>query len=121
MADALQRFPATAIAVALVWIDMLPGDPEAAAAHTASIVTDPRVSRFHDPGRIAGRAIAGTVGGAGEVAWDSYLFYGPGSRFGDPPRAWFHQLGAETWADPAAFRWGDALTEAIRETVGSLA
>ena len=95
----------------MVWVEMLPGDAGADVSALAAASSDPRVTWFHDPKRLAGGAIAAALGGQGKLAWDVYLFYDSQSEWKkDPPVpcGWVHQL-SDKWADPARRRRGDEL------------
>lgn len=119
-------------------------DDLASAAAVGRRVDDPRVTVFHDPAHLLGRAMARTLGWKQHVAWDTYFVYRPGRRWtgGDPPMPdeWFHQLkdrelwaqtaeaelGSAAWtqhlaatseADPTRFRTGAALRHALTEAL----
>lgn len=118
----IEGFPQATIGVGIVWINMLTGDTEAAAAESAQIVDDARVRHFYDPEQRAGKAVAQSLGWEGKVAWDIYLFYPKGSRWGDSPPVpsrWMYQL-SESWVDPAHYRWGDDLLAELHETMNKL-
>jgi hypothetical protein len=117
-----ERFPLADVSVGLVWINMLVADSADAAQAASALVSDPRVRHFYDPDRRVGQAIAESVGGRGQVAWDTYLFYPAGGEWqATPPQpaTWAHQLTREVWADPGRYRGGggllDALCAAMRE------
>ena len=139
-------FEAQAPDFRLAWtfIDMMPTDDLNSAAASAGRVADPRLTAFHDPKHVAGRAIARCLGWKGHVAWDTYFVYHPGSLWTGAempcPDAWFHQLkdrevweqtaeadvGTAEWthalpekseADPAHFRTGDDLRGALENTL----
>jgi copper chaperone CopZ len=104
------------VAVAVVWIDMLPSDSEASARRAAVLLQDPRVNQFHDPQRHAGQAWAEVLGIQG-IAWDTYMLFAGGALWdgGAPmPDEWFHQLGDDR-ADPARRRTASALAHALYE------
>ena len=132
--------------LAWVFIDMMPSDTADSAIAASGRVDDARLSAFHDPGHVVGRAMARTLGWQHHVAWDTYFIYPPGARWeGDDipaPALWFHQLqdreiwervaeaevGSSDWtsalaekseADPARFRTGDGLADALRLAVTS--
>jgi hypothetical protein len=95
----------------IVWIEMLAEDKEADIIALAREMTDPRIRWFHDPRHRAGRAIATSLGGTGQVAWDVYLFFDAGVEWKKQPPApgqWAHQLG-DKWADPTRHHFGDEL------------
>ena len=130
--------------MAWVFIDMMPSDNFKSAAASAGRVADARLTPFHDPKHLAGRAMARRLGWKGHVAWDTYFVYRPGSRWTGAempvPDAWFHQLkdrevweqtaeadvGTADWthalaekseADPAHFRTGDDLRTALADAL----
>ena len=121
----LDAHPGDDLAVAVVWLPMLPADDERAAQEAAHLVADPRVRHFYDGERRAGRAIAGSLGtdgAAGQIAWDMYLFYDrharwPAAGAAAPPHSvdWLHQLRGRAWADPRRYRWGEEFASGLRE------
>jgi hypothetical protein len=97
----LQNHPEANISVSMVWINMLPSDNQNAMKQAAQNFTDARVRHFYDPKRRAGKVIAQSLGEPGQVAWDIYLFYSPGSQWENvlpQPTAWAHQL-SDMWPD----------------------
>ena len=95
----------------IVWIEMLPEDKEANTTALASEMSDPRIRWFHDPRHRAGRAIATSLGGIGQIAWDVYLFFDAGVEWEEQLPAsshWTHQL-SDAWADPTRLHFGDQL------------
>jgi len=95
----------------IAWIPMLEGDERADLPSLIAELADERIHWFHDPQRLAGSAIARTLGAPGHVAWDTYLVYDKRARWEQslpPPHAWMHQL-SEPWADPARQRLDEAL------------
>lgn len=130
VAAVLAASPAAGVAAAIIWIPMIEGDSESAAATSAGQLADPRATHFYDPQRLAGAAVAGSIGAPSHVAWDMYLFYEPAARWpaaegrtaggvlpAPPPATWFHQLGGpgREWADPSRYRWSEALAQSISE------
>jgi hypothetical protein len=106
-----QSFPAVDIAISMVWIEMLPNDNAEAVEKSAVLFQDERIRHFHDPNHFVGQVIAESVGTAGHIAWDMYLFYTREGSWGEKPPApfgWAHQLN-ETWVVPGHYAWGDAL------------
>jgi copper chaperone CopZ len=120
----LNAYPDADIQVSIVWIDMLPSDNEKAAAKSSAIFDDPRVTQFHDPDRKSGYAIAKDLlyENAGP-AWDIYLYYDKDARWTDaPPKPieYVHQLSGGRRADPARFRPGQQLIDALRESTSKI-
>lgn len=122
----LEANPSTDLAVAIVWLPMLPADDGHAAGEAGRLVADPRARHFYDPARRAGQAIARSLGTAGaeeQTAWDMYLFYDRLGRWqGEPPPPsdWLHQLHGRAWADQRRWRWGDDLAAGLLEATGRL-
>ena len=103
----------------MVWVNMLTPDSEAAAKTSAHVIEDPRVRHFYDPNRQAAGAIAQSLGGLVEIAWDIYLFYGRGSEWKQTPPTptdWVHQLSG---ADPAHFHSGKDLVKGLYKMVSN--
>ena len=106
----------------IVWVEMLLEDREADVEALAGEMIDPRIRWFHDPERRAGRAIATSLGAAGEVAWDVYLFFDVHAEWNDQPpapRQWVHQLG-DSWADPTRLRFGGQLEPELGKLLKSV-
>jgi hypothetical protein len=130
--------------VAWAFIDMMKTDDAASAAAVASGSRDPRLTAFHDPSHTLGRAMARRLGWRHHVAWDTYFVYPRETEWLEEapplPETWFHQLrdreawdqvaevevGTADWthalaerseADPARFRTGLALRDALLEAL----
>ncbi len=115
--EILEAFRDVDLAALVVWVPMLPQDSAAAAAGSANLIPDQRAQHFYDGSRIAGAAVARSLGADGQVAWDTYLFYRRGARWGDAPpspAAWMHQLGTQSWADPLRYHAGQELNRGLR-------
>lgn len=118
----LQAFPKTDISLSVIWIQM-PGfnDNEKTAQRSAGILNDPRVRHFYDPypTHRAGRAFAkGVIAEGRGPAWDIYMFYKKGETWDDGPPLpveFAHQLSGGKRADPARFRTGTDLVDALHE------
>jgi hypothetical protein len=119
----LSDFPDADINVSIVWINMLPLDSPVAAKLSARIIHDLRACHFHDPAKLAGKAIAQSLGGQDKAAWDIYLFYEAGNEWSDSPPApiyWAHQLQGSTWADSAHYHSGDDLLRELHKIMQDL-
>jgi len=119
----LEAYTADNLRALVVWVPVLSSDSVESAGAVAHLISDPRALHFYDARRAVATAIATSVGGRGVAAYDTYLFYPPGSRWtASPPLPvwWVHQLGPSAWADPSRFRWADALTSALRTAVSDL-
>lgn len=87
----------------VVWTKILDEDDLAAARAAAASLDDPRVVQLWDGGAELARDLGAALriprrepeDGAGGLAWDVYLLYGPGARWADAPPAptfWMDQL-----------------------------
>ena len=122
----VQGFPLADVSISIIWINMLSPDSEDTARVSAEIIQDSRVRHFHDPERRVGRAIAESMGGQGQVAWDMYLFYARNSEWGNVAPVstrWVHQL-QDDWADLTRRRRGNDLVAELckiaEELIGEL-
>ncbi len=111
-----------ALSVLLVWINMLPSDERADLPDLLDELANPRIEWFHDRERVAGKAVAAALGAPGETAWDMYMGFDAGARWGDAmprPRGWLHQL-TDAWADPTLRHVRDELEPALSRLVEDL-
>lgn len=99
MDEAVKKVGAADLRAYVVWVPILPDDDAAAAARAAQRFTDPRVIHYWDEGRALGDALGETLalpsreaGRAHGAAWDVYLVYGRGARWGEAPSSWMQQL-----------------------------
>lgn len=130
-AAVLEAFPEADLRLFVVWTDVLSEDGAAGALRSSGIFAgDGRVVQFHDPARVAGRALAPLVGmpALSDVArelgqplesfeatmspafvrgpaclFDTLLFYGPEATWDAPPAA---PPAPEEWVtqlDPGVF------------------
>lgn len=102
---------------------MVVGDSQATADDIARTIADARAEHWYDVDHIAGRAIARSIGGAGEIAWDTYLLYPPASEWAElapPPYDWAHQLDVTSFADPSRYRSGVALNAKLHKWMKKL-
>jgi hypothetical protein len=86
----------------VIWVPMLPDDTAEAAEAEAAAFSDPRIEHFWDAERALANAFAGVLD-LRCPAWDVYLVYRPGVRWGDtpaPPTSWMLQLPEQVGADP---------------------
>jgi hypothetical protein len=90
------------ISVFVVWIPILPDDDAVAAARAARSFDDDRVTHYWDGDRALGFSLGEALalpprdpGRRTGVAWDVYLLFGRGARWGEAlpvPSFWMHQL-----------------------------
>jgi len=99
----------------VVWVPILPEDGLDAAQEARWLVSDARASHFWDAERSLPPLFAPIMAlPEGWPAWDVYLAYGAGARWGDEPPApafWHHQLGEQVRA-PALD--GEAFANGVR-------
>jgi hypothetical protein len=87
-----------------------------------TFLNDLRISHFYDTNKTIGKTIAESVGWAGNIAWDIYLFYAPGAEWIDaPPRPdyWMHQL-SDAWAKNEHYRTGTDLQNELFASLQNL-
>lgn len=120
--NVFEKYPMADISGSIVWINMLPEDSLEAALPTIHLLRDERIQHFYDPNQISGEEIAISVGWAGHVAWDIYLFYAPGSEWKGilpQPSSWMHQV-SDAWAKNEHYRTGDDLINELSISMGKL-
>jgi hypothetical protein len=117
-----QGNPDAGLAAMIVWIEMLAEDKEADITALAREMSDPRIRWFHDPRHRAGRAIATSLGGTSQIAWDVYLFFDAGVEWEKQlpaPRHWTHQL-SDAWADPTRLHFNDQLAPELDRLIKTI-
>ena len=81
----------------IAWVPILPDDSRSAAAENKALVSDVRATHFWDEQRLLPPLFASVLGmPEDQPAWDVYLTYAAGVRWGRVPPApafWQHQLG----------------------------
>ena len=106
----------------IVWIRMLPNDTVEAAITAARPFTDKRIHHFFDPEKQVGKKIGSSLKWEGQIAWDIYLFYAPGQKWGDlppPPVRYAHQLTNE-WADREHYRVAADLADELSVSMAKM-
>jgi hypothetical protein len=92
----------------VVWIPMLDSDERPAAVRSGAMFRGAGVAQFWDGGQLLGKEVARSVGASPWVAWDVYLFYGPGAEWTGaglpPPAAALAQAGGERGGGVVAMR-----------------
>lgn len=69
-----------------VWGPMLGKETEADARTATRFLPDRRVSHYWTPEHVLAHSLSGPVGlPEGEAAWDTYLLFAPGVRWGEEP------------------------------------
>lgn len=105
------KYPDEDISASIVWIPILGDDTFDAAIPSVKFLNDVRIKHFYDNNKTVGKIIADSVGWAGNVAWDIYLFYRPFVEWTEtPPKPvyWMHQL-TDDWATKDKYRTGGEL------------
>ena len=73
--------------VYLVWGPMLGGEKEEDAREATALLPDPRAIHYWTGAHSLAEALSAPAGLKDELAWDTFLVFPPGSRWGDvPPR-----------------------------------
>jgi len=108
--------------VLAVWMEALPFDiTRNPARRVETFAGEPRMVHFYDMQQVAGKALKDRLGWPAEsLPWDVFLLYPAGATWGEEPpepAVWFHQREV---ADPARYRTGEDLTEALLSAAESL-
>jgi len=109
--NVFEKYPDADISASIVWIPILEEDNFDAAIPSAKFLSDSRIQHFYDNNKAVGKTIADSVGWAGNVAWDIYLFYRPFVEWIEtPPKPiyWMHQV-SDGWATRDNYRTGGDL------------
>ena len=81
----LERYPDADLRVYVGWIPILGTDSN---PQVAELLVDRRATHFWDGEQKLGFAVTRLLGrGEGYAAWDIFLVYGPGAKWGDQPAA----------------------------------
>jgi hypothetical protein len=92
--EVVARLPPGALSAYVVWTPILDGDDLSAARAAQS---GARLGGYFDPGHRLASALGAALALPGdEPAWDVYLAYPRGARWGEGPPLpvfWMHQLG----------------------------
>lgn len=114
-------FPDADLSVLVVWIALKDTDTPEAADEASGKFSDGRVTQFFDPGQLAGKAVAESLGHMDKVAWDFYLFYPPGVQWEElppEPECFMHQLPGG-WPDSINLFEKKKLTKKLEKTMKS--
>jgi hypothetical protein len=91
----LSRISSSRLTPLIVWVPQLAGT-RAAAINASRLIDDSRAMHFWDKSDVSGEQFAGVLQTPGP-AWDVYLAYAPGIRWGPgaPPKPtfWMQQMG----------------------------
>ncbi len=100
----------------VVWAPVLRADNKAAAKKLAlEFGSDARVRQFWDQDKDVGLDLTDKIDvGKSPFAWDAYLLFAKGAKWGSKPTTWAHQLGG---ADPKHAAAG-RLPAALRRMCG---
>jgi hypothetical protein len=83
----LKPIPDDRLAVYVVWGPMLGEEKEADAREATRHLPDPRVTHYWTPTHALATALAPPLGLHDAKAWDTFLLFAPGRRWGDAPPA----------------------------------
>lgn len=84
----LRRYESDDLSVFVVWGPMLGKEERADAVESTAALPDPRVEHFWTAEHDLAERLAGVLGlKTGELAWDTFLVYAPGVRWGEQPPA----------------------------------
>lgn len=110
-ANVFEKYPDADVSASIVWIPVLGEDTFEAAIPSAARLSDKRIQHYYDNNKRVGQNVADSIGWAGKVAWDIYLFYRPFAEWTETlpePEYWMHQL-KDAWATTEKYRTGGDL------------
>ena len=81
----LDRIEDPTVQVYVVWGPMLGGESEEDARGVTGLLPDPRVTHFWTGAHALAEALRAPAGLQDELAWDTFLVFAPGTRWGDAP------------------------------------
>jgi hypothetical protein len=113
----LRRIADPKLMALVAWLPILDADRVERVPPATRRIPDPRALHFWDPTNAAGRFFARLLPlTAPGPAWDVYLLYRPGQRWGELPALWMHQL-----RDNRTGAWlnGRRLADAVREALAA--
>lgn len=91
----LNRIDDPKLRVYVVWGPMLGGEKEEDAREATALLPDPRTAHYWTGEHALAEALRSTAGLKEELAWDTFLLFPPGGRWGDlpPPPAYVMHVG----------------------------
>lgn len=81
----LDRIEDPNLRVYVVWGPMLGGETEEDAREATALLSDPRAEHFWTGAHTLAEALRAPAGLQDELAWDTFLLFAPGARWGDAP------------------------------------
>jgi hypothetical protein len=111
----VKQIPDDRLAVYAVWGPMLGEENEADAREATRHLPDPRVTDFWTPTHSLATALAPALGLSGARAWDTFLLYAPGARWGEAPPAPDYYMHVNKPLPPERRLNGEKLAEQVRK------
>jgi hypothetical protein len=102
------------LAVYVVWGPMLDEENEADARQATRHLPDPRVTNFWTPTHSLAVAFEQPLGLHDAKAWDTFLLFAPGTRWGDAPPVPDYYMHVNKPLAPERRLNGDKLAEQVR-------
>lgn len=81
----LDRIDDPKLRVYVVWGPMLGGETEADAREVTSLLPDPRAAHYWTGAHTLAETLRAPAGLKDELAWDTFLLFAPGTKWGDAP------------------------------------
>lgn len=116
----LDRVDDPKLRVYVVWGPMLGGEKEEDAREATALIPDPRTVHYWTGEHTLAELLRGTAGLKEELAWDTFLLFPPGARWGDlpPPSAYVMHVG-KRGLPPDRRLNGERLLEQVRKLLAA--
>jgi hypothetical protein len=115
----LQQIPGDRLAVYVVWGPMLGDEIEADAKPATRNLPDPRVTNFWTPTHALATALEQPLGLHDTRAWDTFLLFAPGTRWGEAPPPPDFYMHVNKPLPPERRLNGDKLAEEVRKLLAA--
>ncbi len=115
----LEQNPDPRLAVYVVWGPMLGEETEADARQATRHLPDPRVTNFWTPAQTVAAALAPPLGLHDAKAWDTFLLFAPGARWGETPPVPAYYMHVNKPLPPERRLNGEKLAEQVRKLLAA--
>jgi hypothetical protein len=115
----VMQIPDHRLAVYAVWGPMLGEENEADAEQATRHLPDPRVTNFWTPTHALATALEQPLGLHDVKAWDTFLLFAPGTRWGATPPAPDYYMHVNKPLPPERRLNGEQLAEQVRKLLAA--
>jgi hypothetical protein len=115
----LKQIPDNRLAVYVVWGPMLGEETAADAKEATRHLPDSRVANFWTPNHVLATALEQPLGLHDSKAWDTYLLFAPGTRWGETPPVPDYYMHVNKPLPPERRLNGEKLAEQVRKLLAA--